>query len=156
MAGARWMCLGLLAARGAIAAPDHVDITWLSIANIHYDLGPQQILTDGYISRLPQDLFFGGGGGFANTHNPARSDVAAVRQVFDALGGKRAVKLLLAGHSHWDHTFDTATWARLSGARVIGSASTCLQLRAQRIRSAKCTAVEGGEEFDLAPGVCRK
>src|SRR5690242_7550010 len=109
--------LGLLAAWGASAAPDHVDITWLSIANVHFDLGPNHILADGYITRLPQALFFGGGGGFANTHRAALSDEAAVRDVFDALGGKRAINLLLAGHSHWDHTFDTATWARLSGAR---------------------------------------
>lgn len=135
------------------AAPAHVDITWLSIANVHFDVGPQRILADGYISRLPQDIFFGGGGGFASTHRAARPDEAAVREVFAALGGKPAVKLLLAGHSHWDHTFDSAVWARLSGARMIGSATTCLQLRAQGIRASRCTAVDGGEELELAPGI---
>ena len=50
------------------------------------------------------------------THSAARApDAAAVREVFDAIGGKAAVKLLLTGHSHFDHSFDTATWAKLSG-----------------------------------------
>lgn len=148
-----WLCLALVVSFGARAAPDHVDITWLSIANVHFAVGTQQILADGYITRLPQDLFFGGGGGFASTRRAARPDEAAVREVFAALGGKPAVNLLLAGHSHWDHTFDTAVWARLSGARVLGSATTCLQLRAQRIPASRCRTVEGGEALELAPGI---
>jgi hypothetical protein len=146
-------CFALLASGAARAQPDHVDITWLSIANVHFDLGRVQILADGYVTRLPQDLFFGGGGGFAETHRPMHSDEAAVREVFDALGGKRGVNVLLAGHSHWDHTFDSATWARLSGARLLGPATACLQLRAQRIPRARCRPVDGGEAIELAPGV---
>jgi len=99
----------------AHAAPDHVDITWMSITNMHFDLGNQQILADGYITRLPQEIFYGGGGGFASTRRAMQPDAAAVREVFDAIGGKAAVKLLLTGHSHWDHSFDTATWAKLYG-----------------------------------------
>src|SRR5689334_16845320 len=147
------LCLAVVASWAARAAPDHVDITWLSIANVHFDVGRAHILADGYVTRLPQDLFFGGGGGFASTHRAMRPDEAAVREVFDALGGRPAIKLLLAGHAHWDHTFDTGVWARLSGARLIGSATACLQLRAQRIPRSRCTPVDGGEEFDLAPGV---
>ena len=79
-------------------------------------------------------------------------DTAAVREVFDAIGGKAAVKLLLTGHSHFDHSFDTATWAKLSGARVIGSPTTCLQMRAAGIPARRCTPVYGGEKFTLAPG----
>jgi hypothetical protein len=44
------------------AGPDHVDITWMSIANIHYQMGSTGILTDGYITRLPEKEFHGGGG----------------------------------------------------------------------------------------------
>lgn len=147
------LCLAVVASWAARSAPDHADITWLSIANVHFDVGRAHILADGYVTRLPQDLFFGGGGGFASTHRAMRPDEAAVREVFDALGGRPAIKLLLAGHAHWDHTFDTGVWARLSGARLIGSATACLQLRAQRIPRSRCTPVDGGEEFDLAPGV---
>jgi hypothetical protein len=149
-----WCCLATTAVSpAAIAAPDHVDITWMSIANMHFDLGSQQIVADGYITRLPPEIFYGGGGGFASTRRPMRPDTAAVRAVFDAIGGKAAVKLLLTGHSHWDHSFDTATWAKLSGARVIGSPTTCLQTRAAGIPARRCTPVYGGEKFTLAPGV---
>jgi hypothetical protein len=146
-------CLALALGAPVQAAPDHVDITWMSIANMHFDLGSQQIVADGYITRLPQDLFHGGGGGFASTRRPMQPDVAAVREVFDAIGGKTAVKLLLTGHSHWDHSFDTATWAKLSGARVIGSPTTCLQTRAAGIARRRCTNVYGGEKIELARGI---
>ena len=82
-----------------------------------------------------------------------RPDVAAVTEVFDAIGGKSAVNLLLTGHSHFDHSFDTATWARLSGARIIGSPTTCLQVRAAKIPARRCTPVFGGEKFTLEAGV---
>jgi L-ascorbate metabolism protein UlaG (beta-lactamase superfamily) len=137
----------------AHAAPDHVDITWLSIANMHFDLGEHQILADGYITRLPQDLFFGGGGGLRDTRQPMLPDEAAVRQVYEAIGGKHAVNLLLTGHSHFDHSFDTATWARLSGAPIIGSPTTCLQARAQQIPSRSCRPVYGGEQIALGDGI---
>jgi len=73
--------------------------------------------------------------------------------VFDAIGGKSAVKLLLTGHSHFDHSFDTATWAGLSGARIIGSPTTCFQVRASKIPARRCTPVFGGEKFTFEPGV---
>jgi hypothetical protein len=148
------VCLmGLAAPAPAHAAPDHVDLTWLSIANMHFDVGRQRILADGYITRLPQDLFYGGGGGLAATRRAMQPDVPAVTEVFKAIGGRRALNLLLTGHSHFDHSFDTGVWARLSRARVIGSPTTCLQVRAQKIPARRCTAVYGGEKITLEPGV---
>ena len=135
------------------AGPAYVDMTWLSIANIYYELGALHILTDGYITRLPQRAFFGGGGGLAETHQTFTPDAAAVGRVLDALGGPTSVNLLLTGHSHWDHSFDTATWSRLTGAPVIGSRTTCLQITAQHLPADRCTAVYGGETLSLADGV---
>src|SRR6187402_3750066 len=89
---------------GAARAADHVDITWMSITNLHLDFGTTAIVADGYISRLPQDLFYGGGGGLASTRRGMRPDAAAVREVFEAIGGRRAVNLLITGHSHFDHS----------------------------------------------------
>jgi hypothetical protein len=145
--------LGLLAAcASARAAPDHVDITWMSIANMHFGVGERQIVADGYITRLPEELFFGGGG-VDSTRRAMHPDVAAVREVFDAIGGKPAVNLLLTGHNHFDHSFDTATWARLSGSNVIGSPTTCLQVRAEKIPASRCRAVLGGEKIELGAGI---
>ena len=120
-------------ARAFAAPPAFVDITWMSISNMYYEIGSLNVVTDGYITRLPQDAFFGGGGGFAQTRRPFTPDVAAVTRVMNALGRPSRVGLLLTGHSHWDHSFDTATWSKLTGARIIGSRTTCLQAQAEGI-----------------------
>ena len=135
------------------AGPPFVDITWMSISNVYYELGSLRVLTDGYITRLPQSAFSGGGGGLATTRQPFKPDVAAVTRVLTALGGPASVNLLLTGHSHFDHSFDTATWCRLTGARILGSKTTCLQSMAEAIPADRCTAVNGGERMALADGV---
>jgi hypothetical protein len=137
----------------APAGPDHVDFTWMSISNIYSDIGPVRILTDGYITRLPQSAFFGGGGGLAHTRQPFRPDVGAVTRVLTAMGGPSSINLLLTGHSHFDHAFDTATWARLTGASIVGSRTTCLQAEAQDIPADRCRTVDGGERLVLGDGV---
>ena len=100
--------------------PAFVDITWMSISNVMYELGTFGVLTDGYISRIPQSAFFGGGGGLAQTRQAYVSDVAAVKRVLMAIGGPSRIALLLTGHSHFDHSFDTATWSKLTNAPIIG------------------------------------
>ena len=117
----------------------------MSISNMYYEIGPLRVMTDGYFTRIPQSAFFGGGGGLANTRQPYKPDVAAVTRVMKAIGGPASVNLLLTGHSHFDHSFDTATWSALTGARIIGSKTTCLQAQAERIPADRCTAVSGGE-----------
>lgn len=154
-------CTALIFAWSSIAAPqpartsgpDHVDITWMSISNMYYELGPLRIITDGYITRLPKGAFSGGGGGYANTSGSFTPDVAAVTRVMNALGGPSAVNLLLTGHSHFDHSFDTGTWTKLTGAPIIGSQTTCFQIRAEAVPANRCTVVNGGEQRVLADGV---
>ena len=135
------------------AGPSYVDMTWMSVSNMYYELGSIRILTDGYITRLRQSAFFGGGGGLATTRQAFKPDVDAVRRVLAALGGPSSVNLLLTGHSHFDHSFDTATWSRLTGARIVGSKTTCFQAMAENIPADRCTAVYGGEKIPLATGV---
>lgn len=139
--------------QNAAVGPAYVDITWMSMANVYYELGSLRVLTDGYISRLPQGDFYGGGGGLARTRRPHKPDVDAVRHVLDAIGGPSKVDVLLTGHSHFDHSFDTATWSRLTGARIIGSKSTCFQAMAEQIPQERCRAVIGGEKIRLGDGV---
>lgn len=143
------LAIGTLSAAG----PPFVDITWMSISNMYYELGSLNVVTDGYITRLPQDAFFGGGGGLAQTRQPFKPDLAAVTRVMNALGRPTKVNLLLTGHSHWDHSFDTATWSRLTGARIIGSKTTCLQAQAEGVPVDRCRAVNGRETISLADGV---
>jgi len=137
----------------AQSAPPHVDITWMSMANLHYQIGDLGVVTDGYISRIPEDAFFGGPSGLASTRQAFRPDVAAVTSVLTALGGPPRVTLLLTGHSHWDHSFDTATWSRLTEAPIIGSRTTCFQVQAEAIPGGRCRVVEGTEVITVGPGV---
>jgi len=135
------------------ASPSHVDMTWMSIANMYFEIGSVRVMADGYFTRLPQRAFFGGGGGLGQTREPFVPDVKAVTRVFDALGGRSSVNVLLTGHSHFDHSFDTATWSTLTGARIIGSKTTCFQAMAQAIPPGRCTPVYGGESISLQNGV---
>ncbi len=141
-----------MAAASAVG-PSYVDITWMSIANIYYELGSTGILTDGYITRIPLSNFYGGGGGLAKTRKASVPDAAAVTRVLTAIGGPSKVNLLLTGHSHFDHSFDTATWSTLTGARIIGPKTTCFQAIAVSIPADRCTPVYGGEKMTLADGV---
>ena len=137
----------------APVVPAFVDITWMSITNVYYQLGSLNILTDGYFTRIPAGEFFGGGGGLAHTRHAFKPDLPLVTRVRDALGGATAVNLLLTGHSHFDHSFDTATWASLTGSPIFGSKTTCFQVMAQNIPAERCTPVVGGERIALADGV---
>jgi L-ascorbate metabolism protein UlaG (beta-lactamase superfamily) len=135
------------------AGPSFVDITWFSISNLYYELGSLKIITDGYITRIPQSAFFGGGGGLAKTHQAFKPDTAGVTRVMTALGGRSSVNVLLTGHSHFDHSFDTATWSNLTGARIIGSKTTCFQALAEKVPADRCRVVVGREVIGLADGV---
>jgi hypothetical protein len=146
---------GAAPARGTTPprGPASVDVTWMSISNVYYELGDLKILTDGYITRLPQNAFSGGGGGLATTRQAFLPDVDGILKLLVAMGGPSSVNLLLTGHSHFDHSFDTATWSKTTGARIIGSTTTCLQAQAQEVPPARCEAVFGGESLTLRPGV---
>jgi hypothetical protein len=152
-AAAAALVLAACAAPLAAQAPAQVDITWMSIANVYFRVGSMGILADGYLTRIPQSAFSGGGGGMANTHGSFRPDEALVARVLGALGGPSSVGLLLTGHSHFDHSFDTPTWSRLTGARIVGPRTTCYQARAEGLPNERCTAVYGGEKLDLGNGL---
>jgi L-ascorbate metabolism protein UlaG (beta-lactamase superfamily) len=125
----------------------HVDLTWLSMANVHFQIGSLGVLGDGYVTRLPQSTFLDES--LVRSTAPALPDTAMVASVLGAIGGAPSVQLILSGHSHFDHSFDTAVWSRLTGSRIIGPASTCFQTLAQEIPAARCTTVLGGEEIPL-------
>ena len=154
--------VGLSLALGAVVVaafaslpvgPPYVDITWMSITNMYYELGPLRIVTDGYITRIPESIISRGRGDVSGTGQTFKPDVAAVTRVLTALGGSSAVNLLLTGHSHFDHSFDTGTWSKLTGARIVGSKTTCLQVIAQKLPAERCTIVNGGEKMSLGDGV---
>ena len=133
------------------AAVSGVDVAWLSVTNLHLRVGTLGILVDGYVTRIPPSTFLETN--LLRTRAPARPDSAAVARVLAAVGGASAVNVILSGHSHFDHSFDTAIWAKLTGAPVHGPRSTCLQTVAQDVPPSQCRAVQGGERLALGNGV---
>ena len=142
----------------AFAAPDRVELTWMSIANWYFKIGDKRILMDGYITRIPGPPFFQAppnipGDLYAYTQKPYGIDTDAIRKVRDAMLGSDKLDYILVGHSHWDHSWDSPTWAKMTGAPIIGGVSTCLQAAAQGVPAAQCRSVNGGEKIDLGDGV---
>ena len=154
-----WVATALFAlfSSAANAAPPSVEMTWMSIANWYFKIGDKRIVMDGYISRLPENLFTPSptyaNDLYAYTKGPARVDVAAITKVRDAMLGADKLDLLLVGHSHWDHSWDTPTWATLTGAPMVGGSSSCMQAAAQGVAASQCRSVSGGEKISLGNGI---
>jgi L-ascorbate metabolism protein UlaG (beta-lactamase superfamily) len=133
---------------------DAIELTWMSIANWYFKVGGLRFMMDGYFTRLPgPPFFFGGGGGFKNTIGAFSVDVPAVLRVRYALEARGKLDYVLAGHSHFDHSFDTATWSALTNAPIIGGITTCLQAQAEGLPASQCHVVAGGERLRLGHGV---
>ena len=151
------LALFAAATQPALAAPPTVEMTWMSIANWYFKIGDKRIVMDGYISRVPENLFVASSvfpkDLYTYTKGPYGVDIAAVTKVRAAVVGSDKLDLLLAGHAHWDHTWDTPAWSRLTGAPMIGSLSACLQASAQGVAEANCRIVSGGEKIALGNGI---
>ncbi len=141
----------------AAAAPPSVEMTWMSIANWYLKIGDKRIVMDGYISRVPESNFVPSPvfpkDMYTYTKAPHGVDQAAIARVRDAMLGSDKLDLLLVGHSHWDHSWDTPAWSRLTGAPMVGGMSSCLQAAAQGVAPAQCRSVSGGEKIALGDGV---
>ena len=137
--------------RSAPALPPAVEIEWLSVTNVYLRIGVLGILTDGYVTRLPASAFVDQT--LVHSRGAYLPDSVAVARVLARLGGRDAVLTLLNGHSHFDHSFDAAIWAKLTRAEVYGPRSTCYQLAAQDVPPSRCNTVQGGETLTLGEGV---
>jgi hypothetical protein len=145
------------ASSAAQAAPPTVEMTWMSIANWYFKIGDKRLVMDGYISRVPENYFVPSSvfpkDLYTYTKGPYGVDTASVAKVHAGMIGKDRVDLLLAGHAHFDHSWDTPAWSRLTGAPIVGSLSACLQANAQGVTGDGCRIVSGGEKIELGNGV---
>ena len=142
----------------ATAATEGIELTWMSIANWYIRIGDKRFIMDGYITRVPGPPFFLVAPNYPNdkytfTREPFGVDVKSVSRVRDALLGDQKLDYLLAGHSHFDHSWDTPTWSKLTGAPIIGGISSCYQATAQGVPQSQCRVVNGGERLDLGQGI---
>ena len=115
------LVIACISSIAAVAAPTSVEMTWMSIANWYFHIGDKRIVMDAYITRVPGPPFFVAPVAYPNdlyayTQGPYGVDLPSITRVREAVLGNAKLDYLLAGHSHFDHTWDTPTWAKLTGS----------------------------------------
>ena len=136
-----------------------VEMTWMSIANWYFEIGGKRIMMDAYITRVPGPPFFYAPQGLPNDqyaytkegYGIDKESIARVREATLGAGGK--LDYMLVGHSHFDHSWDSPTWSMMTGARMIGGASSCMQGVANGLPKEQCQSVSGGEKIALGNGI---
>jgi L-ascorbate metabolism protein UlaG (beta-lactamase superfamily) len=111
-------------------------VVWLGVATLLIDDGETQIMTDGFVSRPSLlDLLL---------EKPIAADVNVIKQVIKNQNIDRLAAIMPV-HSHYDHALDTADFARLTGADIVGSTSTANIARSSMIEEDQIKTVRLGE-----------
>ena len=137
--------LFLLAAAGPTAAEEGVALRWLGVAGFSIRAGETVLLHDPYLSRpgLLQTLL--------RSYQP---DLAVLEPLLAA--GSPApelarARLVLVGHSHFDHLGDVPWIAGRSGAGVAGSATTAAIARGYGLPAQRLQVVGPGQTLREGP-----
>lgn len=113
-------------------------VTWLGVATLLIDDGKTQIMTDGFVSRPPLlDLLL---------QRPIEADKEAIAEAINAHQIDRLAAIMPV-HSHYDHAIDTADFARLAGADVLGSATTANIARSSGLDESRIKMIEPGQPY---------
>jgi L-ascorbate metabolism protein UlaG (beta-lactamase superfamily) len=129
------------------AQTDALKLTYLGTAGWKITDGEFTVLVDPYISRVK----LGTGPGISpDDDRPAvsRSDYfVSDTLAIDSLITK--ADFILVHHSHFDHLSDVPYIAKKTGARVVGTETTCNILRAYGIPDEQLYPVRGGEDYQF-------
>lgn len=147
------VALALMALPWASAATaddtSSVAIRWLGTNSISITSGDTTILMDPYLSRPGwMGLLFGW----------YRPDAQKLAHYVDAAGPSpefRKTKMILVGHSHFDHLGDVPWFADKTGAMVVGTLTTANIARAYGVPEAQTRIVGDGDRFDVGPFAVR-
>lgn len=113
-------------------------VVWLGVSTLLFDDGETQIMTDGFVSRPSLlDLLL---------ERPIAADVNVIQQVIKDQSIDRLAAIMPV-HSHYDHALDTADFARLTGADILGSKSTANIARSSKIDEVQIKTVRLGEAY---------
>jgi L-ascorbate metabolism protein UlaG (beta-lactamase superfamily) len=113
-----------------------VAVRFMGTSTILLDDGTTQILIDGFFSR-PGLLLL-----------PIAPNKPVIESAMARAGIGNRLKAVLVAHSHYDHALDSATIARLTGARLVGSASTANVGRGGGLPNSQIQVVQHGQELD--------
>ncbi len=124
-----------------------IKLKYLGTAGWEISDGTITVLVDPYISRFK----LGTGPGVSSKdkrETVKRTDVAVSDTLtIDSLITK--VDFILVHHSHFDHLSDVPYIAKKTGAKVIGTETTCNILRAYGIPNDQLYPVKGGEDYQF-------
>ncbi|MEU8203224.1 MBL fold metallo-hydrolase [Streptosporangium sp. NPDC049046] len=112
---------------------------WLGTSGWRVDVGSSTLLVDPYVTRFDTGLA-------AGKFDPATSlkvDTGAVRR------HTGTPQVVLVTHAHWDHFNDVPHIATSTGARVVGTATTCNLALAYDVKDSLLSPVKGGEVLDF-------
>lgn len=101
-------------------------ITWLGTAGHIIETDRTTVLVDPFVTRTPLRKL-------ARRLEP--NDDAIQRWI------PKKVDVILCGHSHYDHLLDAPRIAKLTGATIVGSRSTCAFARAAGVREDRIVTV---------------
>lgn len=133
------------AQQSADTVGDPIELTYFGAAGWRISDGNVVVLVDPWPSRLKY-----GGGGHPDDTRPdfARTDVAwADTTLIDSLIPE--ADFILVHHGHFDHLGDIPYIARKTGAKVIGTETTVMILKAYGIPDEQLYAVGGGEDYQF-------
>ncbi|MFT6807891.1 MAG: L-ascorbate metabolism protein UlaG (beta-lactamase superfamily) [Saprospiraceae bacterium] len=124
-----------------------INLKYLGCAGWEITQGNTTVLIDPYISRLK----LGSGSSISKEDNRKTftSDdyFESDTSVIDGIITK--VDYILVHHSHFDHLSDVPYIAKKTGARVIGTETTCNILEAYGIPKEQLVRVKGGEDYQF-------
>lgn len=122
-------------------APGALTATWFGVSAVLLRDGAHAIFIDPFFTRPP---------GILNLVRNASiaPDEARIAAWLERAGVAR-LDAVLVSHSHYDHAMDAGVVARLTGARLVGSASTANIGRGAGLPESQLQAVASGAEADF-------
>jgi L-ascorbate metabolism protein UlaG (beta-lactamase superfamily) len=131
----------------ATAQSDPINLKYLGTAGWEITDGTITVLVDPYISRVK--LGTGPGVNPEDDRETVMRDDYFVSDTLQIDTLISDVDFILVHHSHFDHLSDVPYIARITGAKVIGTETTCNILRAYGISNDQLYPVKGGEDYQF-------
>ena len=128
---------------GGSSAVAEAELTYLGVTQWLLRYGETTVLLDSFFSR-PEP----------GAQGSTEAGLDLMQRVLDA-AGVESIDFILVGHSHADHAIDCGSVAMRTGARVIGSRTTCLIAEAEGLPEDRCTVVGTGDELQLGEATMR-